>query len=106
APVSPEKFKEAVALFGPVIYEMYAQTETLIPVLIKRPGDYLRADGSFDEAVLRTSGRPPALVRVGILDDDGCLLPRGATGEIAVRAAMGMSGYHHLPEATEEAGRH
>jgi acyl-CoA synthetase (AMP-forming)/AMP-acid ligase II len=106
APVAPEKFKEAVRLFGPVVYEGYAQTETLIPVLVKSPSDYLRPDGSFDEEVLRSSGRPPAFVRVGIMDDAGALVPPGAAGEIVVRASMGMSCYYKMPEATAEASQH
>ena len=106
APVAPEKFKEAVRIFGPVVYEGYAQTETLIPVLVKSPADYLLADGGFDEEVLRSSGRPPAFVRVGIMDDAGRLLPPGEAGEVVVRSSMGMSGYYRLPEATAEASLH
>lgn len=106
APISPDKFKEAVALFGPIVYEGYAQTETLIPVLVKRPSDYLRADGSFDEDVLRSSGRPPHFVRVAIMADDGRLVPRGEHGEIVVRASMGMTGYYKLEEASTEAALH
>ncbi len=29
APIAPEKFKEAVRVFGPVMYEGFGQTETL-----------------------------------------------------------------------------
>jgi acyl-CoA synthetase (AMP-forming)/AMP-acid ligase II len=106
APVAPEKFRQAVHLFGPVIYEAYAQTETLIPVLIKSPTDYMQADGQIDEDVLRSSGKPPTFVRVGIMDDDGALLPAGVSGEIVVRGSMGMSGYYKLPDATAEAAKH
>ena len=106
APVAPEKFKEAVRLFGPIIFEGYAQTETLIPVLVKSPTDYILPDGTFDEEVLKSSGRPPTFVRVAIMDDAGKLLPRGQSGEIVVRASMGMTGYYKLPEATAEASQH
>lgn len=106
APVAPEKFKEAVRIFGPVVYEGYAQTETLIPVLVKSPSDYLLADGSFDEEVLRSSGRPPAFVRVAIMDDAGNLVSDGEPGEVVVRASMGMSSYYKLSEASLEACLH
>lgn len=106
APVAPEKFKEAVRIFGPVIYEGYAQTETLIPVLVKSPSDYILPDGSFDEDVLRSSGRPPAFVRVAIMDDAGALVATGMSGEIVVRASMGMTSYYKLPEASAEASQH
>jgi acyl-CoA synthetase (AMP-forming)/AMP-acid ligase II len=106
APVSPEKFKEAIKVFGPVVFEGFAQTETLIPVLVKSPKDYLKADGTLDEEVLQTSGRPPTYVRVGIMDDAGQLVSPGGAGEIVVRASMGMSGYYKLPDATAEACAH
>lgn len=106
APVAPDKFKEAVNAFGPVVYEGYAQTETLIPVLVKRPEDYMLPDGSFDDAVVRSSGRAPSFARVAIMADDGALLPRGETGEIVVRSSMGMSGYYKLPDASAETSLH
>jgi acyl-CoA synthetase (AMP-forming)/AMP-acid ligase II len=102
APISPDKFLEAIEVFGPVLYEAYAQTETLIPVLVKQPADYLLEDGSVDDTVLRTSGRPTAYVAVSILDQTGAILPAGQPGEIVVRSAMGMSYYYKQPEATRE----
>lgn len=105
APVSPDKVKEAVSVFGPVVYEAYAQTETLIPVLAKQPRDYILSDGAFDDAALRTSGKPPAFVRVEIMDGDGELLGTGQPGEIVVRSSMSMAGYYNLPEATAEASQ-
>lgn len=105
APISPDKFKEAVSVFGPVVYEAYAQTETLIPVLVKQPADYLREDGTYDEAALRTSGRPTSYVQVSILGDDGTVMGVGEPGEIAVRSSMGMSFYYKQPDATIESAR-
>jgi acyl-CoA synthetase (AMP-forming)/AMP-acid ligase II len=102
APVAPNKFMEAVRLFGPVVFEGYAQTETLMPVLVKRPDDYIRADGSIDESIMRSAGRAAAYCRVEIVDDDGVPVPRGERGEIAVRASQGMTSYYNKPEATEE----
>ncbi|MGA2552501.1 MAG: AMP-binding protein [Burkholderiaceae bacterium] len=106
APVSPEKFREAIDIFGPVLYEAYAQTETLIPILAKRPADYVDSDGQVRAEVLRTSGKPPAFVRVGVMGDDGTLLARGTPGEIVVRSSMGMSHYYKQTEATQEASAH
>lgn len=103
APIPPEKFKEAVRVFGPILYEAFAQTETLIPVLIKRPEDYYRPDGSFDEEILPTAGRASDFSSVEIMDPQGTVLPPGMPGEIVVRSSMGMSGYYKLPEATLEA---
>lgn len=57
APIAPEKFKEAVRVFGPVMFEGFGQTETLIPILVKRPADYLKNDGTFDEDAVRAAAR-------------------------------------------------
>jgi acyl-CoA synthetase (AMP-forming)/AMP-acid ligase II len=102
APIAPEKFKEAVRVFGPVMYEGFGQTETLIPILVKRPSDYLLADGSFDEAAVSSAGRAVDVVRVAIMDPKGRLLPPGERGEIVVRSSMVMQGYYKKPEETVE----
>ncbi len=102
APIAPEKFKEAVRVFGPVMYEFYGQTESLGPVLHKRPEDYLQQDGSFDEAALLSAGQPMDCVRVAIMDDSGNFLPPGESGEIVVRTSMVMAGYYQRPEETAE----
>ena len=102
APIAPEKFKEAVRVFGPIMYEGFGQTETLIPILVKRPADYLNADGSVDEAAVRSAGKPVDVVRVGIMDEAGNLLAAGERGEIVVRSSMLMQGYYKKPEETAE----
>jgi acyl-CoA synthetase (AMP-forming)/AMP-acid ligase II len=100
APIAPEKFKEAVRVFGPVMYEGFGQTETLIPIVVKGPKDYLKSDGSFDEDVVRACGRAVDVARLGIMDLEGNLLPVGERGEIVVRSSMIMQGYYKKPEET------
>ncbi len=100
APIAPEKFKEAVRVFGPVMFEGFGQTETLLPILVKRPADYLESDGSFDENAVRAAGKAVGVVRVGIMDPEGNLLPAGERGEIVVRSSMVMQGYYKKPEET------
>lgn len=105
APVVPAKFKEAVSVFGPILYEMYGQTETLAPITVKRPSDCVRSDGSFDEAVLRSAGRAAGYARVEIVDEKGHPQPPGQPGEIVVMSSMLMRGYYKMPRETEEAAR-
>lgn len=100
APIAPEKFKEAVRVFGPVMYEGFGQTETLIPILVKGPADYLKADGSFDEDVVRAAGKAVDVAALAIMDSEGNLLPAGERGEIVVRSSMVMQGYYKKPEDT------
>ena len=106
APIAPEKFKEAVRVFGQVVYEGFGQTETLIPILVKRPEHYLRADGTFDEDAIRAAGKAVDVVRVAIMDTDGNLLPAGERGEIVVRSSMVMQGYYKKPEETAAVSTH
>ncbi|MHB8330219.1 MAG: AMP-binding protein, partial [Acidimicrobiales bacterium] len=42
-------------------------------------------------------GRPAPFVRIGVLDPDGAELGPGDTGEICVRGATVMNGYHNRP---------
>jgi acyl-CoA synthetase (AMP-forming)/AMP-acid ligase II len=106
APITPDRFKEAVGAFGPVMYEFYGQTETLGPVLHKQPEDYLQADGSFDEGVMSSAGRPIYGVRVEIMDESGAFLLPGESGEIVVRSSMIMAGYYKRPEETAAVSHH
>ncbi len=107
APVAPEKFKEAVRVFGPVMMEVYGQSESFFPMLIKKPSDYLPdLNGEFDEEAVRSAGRPALLCRVEIMDKDGNLLPPNEAGEIVVRTSSLMSGYYNAPEETAEVSTH
>ncbi len=102
APIAPEKLKEAVRVFGPVIYEVYGQSECLFPVVAKQPEDYIRPEGSFDEDALRSAGRCVPYACVEIMDDDGVIVAPGEKGEIVVRSAMVMKGYYKKPAETAE----
>lgn len=53
-----------------------------------------------------TWGTATTMTRVAIMDEDGTLLPRGATGEIVYRGPQAMTGYLNQPEATARSFRH
>lgn len=102
APVAPEKFKESIRLFGPVMAEGYGLTECGAPLTSKRPEDYIRDDGSFDESVLASAGRAVPFAQVEIMDENGCILPPGQRGEIVVQSGLVMREYYKKPEETTE----
>ena len=63
--------------------------------------------GNFNENYLAKPGSTgrasPPLAELGILDDDGKLLPQGAIGEICIRSICNFVGYWNNDEATREA---
>ncbi len=102
APMSVEKLKQAVQVFGPVMMGGYGQTEAPASISYLSPGEHF-VDGKLapDER-LSSVGRPNALVRVEILNDANQILPQGATGEICVRGDLVMKGYYKAPDKTAE----
>ncbi len=102
APMSVEKLKKAIETFGPVMTCGYGQSEAPAAISFMRP-DELVVDGKLaSDDRLASVGRPSPLIRVEILDDDGTVLPAGATGEICVRGDLVMKGYYKQPGKTSE----
>jgi fatty-acyl-CoA synthase len=104
APMSATRLEEALGRIGPMA-QLFGQTEAPMMVSTMAPADHYRSDGSVWTERLSSAGRPSPLVRVGIMDPSGVLLPTGERGEIVVRGSLVMAGYLDNPEATAEAGR-
>ncbi len=102
APMSVEKLKQAIEVFGPVMAGGYGQTEA--PAAISYlPPDHHYIDGRLaSDERLSSVGRPNPLIRVEILDDAGEILAQGETGEICVRGDLVMKGYYKAPDKTAE----
>jgi len=102
APMSVEKLKQAIDVFGPALAGGYGQTEA--PGSISNlPPDHHFVNGRLaSDERLSSVGRPNPLVRVEILDDAGAILARGETGEICVRGDLVMKGYYKAPDKTAE----
>jgi acyl-CoA synthetase (AMP-forming)/AMP-acid ligase II len=96
APMSPDRIREAQRVLGPVIETAYGQVEA--PQIITS----LRASELELEENLASVGRPSDVARVEIMDSDGAILPRGATGEIVVGGPLLMTGYLGRPELTAQ----
>jgi fatty-acyl-CoA synthase len=101
APMSPDRLREGMKIFGPVFLQLYGQTEAPQCITTMRKIDH-------DESKpgrLGSCGRPNPLVEVKLFDPDMREVGIGEPGEICVRGTLVMDGYWKRPEATEEAFR-
>jgi len=106
APISAARLEEALERIGPVMAQLFGQTEAPMMISMMRPSEHFDADGSVAKRRLSSAGRPGPLVQVATMDGDGRILATGETGEIVVRSSLVMAGYYKDPKATEEATRH
>jgi fatty-acyl-CoA synthase len=106
APMSASRLEEALDRIGPVMGQLFGQSEAPMMISTMAPADHFRADGSLARERLSSAGRPTPLTVVAIMDDDGTLLGPGQRGEIVVRGPLVMAGYYKNPAASAEAGRH
>jgi acyl-CoA synthetase (AMP-forming)/AMP-acid ligase II len=106
APMSVEKLKESLEVFGPVMAQCFGQVEAPMICTVMTPADHVEALSHPDkERRLASCGRPSMVATVAIMDDDGNLLPAGERGEIVVRGDLLMRGYYKNEEQTRDARR-
>jgi fatty-acyl-CoA synthase len=97
SPMAPSRLLEAIERIGPVLSQLYGQTECY-PVSVLRKADH---DPSQPELFL-SCGFPIAGCEAKILDDQDREVPTGQAGEICVRAPHVMAEYWKRPEQTAE----
>ncbi|MDX2465193.1 MAG: AMP-binding protein [Porticoccus sp.] len=102
APMSVEKLKEAISVFGPVMVQTYGQVEAPMMCTFLSARDHVEALETGNASMLRSCGKTAPHVELAIVDDDGHRLPLGQKGEIAVKGDLLMKGYYKNPEATRE----
>ncbi|MBV7586231.1 AMP-binding protein [Pseudomonas sp. PDM33] len=102
APMSVEKLRQAIEVFGPVMMEGYGQTEAPGAIAHLTPGEHFVDGAIASNERLSSVGRPNPLIRVEIMSDDNQILPQGETGEICVRGDLIMKGYYKDPQKTAE----
>ena len=106
APMSVSRLEEALDRIGPVMGQLFGQSEAPMMISTMAPADHFRADGSLARDRLSSAGRPTPLTLVAIMDDEGNLLGPGQRGEIVVRGPLVMAGYYKNPGASQEAARY
>jgi len=104
--MSAARLAEALERIGPVMAQLFGQSEAPMMISTMAPAEHFREDGSPAVERFTSAGRPTPLVTVGIMDEQGRLLPSGSRGEIVVRGSLVMAGYYQDPAATAEASRH
>jgi len=91
---------DAVETMGPRFVQVYGQGECPMGITALSRHDVADRSHPRWRERLNSVGTAQSAVLVKILGEDGRELPRGETGEIAVRGATVMPGYWQNPEAT------
>lgn len=104
APMSVNKLREALDVFGPVMVQAYGQAEAPFICTAMSAEDHARIlrDPALGHR-LSSCGRASPFVRIGVMDPQGRLLPAGERGEIVVQGDLVMKGYYEDPGKTAEA---
>ena len=97
APMSVSRLEEALTRIGPVLGQLFGQSEAPMMISTLAPAEHFRDDGTLATERLASAGRPTPLTTVAIMDDEGHLLGRGERGEIVVRGSLVMAGYYKNP---------
>ncbi len=98
APMSPDRLREGMKIFGQVFVQLYGQTEApqIITTLRKIDHDENRPER------LGSCGRANPMVEVKLFDAEMREVEAGQPGEICVRGTLVMDGYWKREEATAE----
>jgi fatty-acyl-CoA synthase len=101
APMSEGRLAEAMQRFGPILVQLYGQTECPQAVTTLSMDDHIRA--LKNARILSSCGKPCQMAAVRVVGDNGNDLPAGQVGEIVVKAPFIMKGYLNHPEMTAAA---
>lgn len=99
APMSVDRLRQAMAVFGPVMVQTFGQAEAPLICTCLDIEDHKRALFGRED-LLKSCGRATFLTRVAIMGEDGKLLPVGDVGEIVVSGNLTTPGYYQNPGET------
>jgi acyl-CoA synthetase (AMP-forming)/AMP-acid ligase II len=100
APMSVDKLKRAVRVFGPVMTQAFGQAEASFMCTVLTPAEHVVDGDAQAQRRLHSCGRPTPFVRVGIVDEQGAPVPPGTHGEVGIRSNLVSPGYYKNPQAS------
>lgn len=98
APITPSRLREAIERFGPILIQLFGQTE--VPNWGTSLGKRDHALALERPELLLSCGTPCTLASVRVVDEAGNDVAAGETGEILLAAPYAMTGYWQNEEAT------
>lgn len=101
APIPPERVRQVLETFGPILVQMFGMTETTSHATILSKADHIRA-ASGEPHLFASCGRPALGVELRLVDDEGKDVPVGEVGEIALRGRWITTHYWNDPVRTAE----
>jgi fatty-acyl-CoA synthase len=102
AAIAPNRLKQALDTFGPILTQLFGQTEAPMVLTVLPREEHLAADPEREARIHSSAGRPTLHTELRLLDESGAVVAAGDPGEIVVRCSNTMSGYLNNPEATAE----
>ncbi|HEY6221014.1 MAG TPA: long-chain-fatty-acid--CoA ligase [Candidatus Eisenbacteria bacterium] len=102
SPIPEQVLRRCIERFGNIFAQIYGLTEGGGGTALMQEDHVV--DGPRSK-LLRSAGKELLLTEVRVVDDAGKEVPRGATGEVAIRGANVMMGYWKKPEQTAAALR-
>ena len=102
AATTVEWHRRALAMWGPRLYQLFAQGEAPMTVTGLSRRHHAMVDHPRHGDWLASVGFPRTGVEVRVVDENDADLPPGEPGEILARGDVVMAGYWRNPQATAE----
>ncbi|WP_404292199.1 AMP-binding protein [Cytobacillus kochii] len=102
SPISSERLKEAMELFGPVFVQQYGATEANVLITRMHKFDHVRALETGAK-FLQSCGKPCLMTEIRIIDEEGQDVKAYEKGEVILKSPYLMEGYYKRPDLTLEA---